>query len=155
MINYYFRHNLKPTNTLLLTKSPQAFDIGPFTPMQLSGFIFLLPTFKAYCVQDIIGIIILITLIITTLIVHRPAEIWQKLRRDYIDDLIILLLGLHNGIIMLVMWKESYTILAILSVVITYFLDCYRRTLIFRSNQRDLIHVLMHFSGALGTFCIL
>lgn len=112
------------------------------------------------------GIIILGINVLISLLVHRVNRKEEKEFLDYCDIVCISLWVLYNTVLVIEIfmylnkeWNIIICILLLLGVcgaILTYHFNIKRKQIgTWRSNNQNMIHILMHMSGGIGSVCIL
>ena len=153
-------------STLVEPAAANAINCGPLTPMRVGAVSFIAPLWLSLTAQRPLGSSVLFLVLCTTLATHRPRDAWRQGLREDVDLLAILLWFLYNAFltvrIIVYFATEGFMVqelVLLLGAIIfaggTAFFDWLRCKYVYRSAKRDLCHVLMHTSGAVGTTMLL
>lgn len=133
---------------------------GPWTPMRTSAALFALPLGMALGQQKSFGAVVYGFVMLTTFATHRPRQAWTRGFREDVDLVAVLLWYLYNTLLTIDTLKKGtlqpgWLALALCGAVGSVVLDRLRCRQVYRCPKRDLLHMSMHLSGALGTSCLL
>ena len=127
------------------------------------SIICLLPLiFVSFYLKKYIYCMILLCNLLISLYVHRINRTIDFKIEDYIDKFFILIWICKNIIelIKFIFLKNIYFKIPKLFIIILHVCNCYNYNLLrnkydFRTYYFNLFHMFMHFSGILGTLCLI
>ena len=102
----------------------------------------------------------------TTVWVHRPRRVWTRGIREDVDYAAVGMWFVYNaclfsatvvGVVVHGGTRLTVGLLfaSVMGAVCTVVINRWRNQYAFRSGVRDVLHVTMHVTGALGTLCLL